>query len=407
MSKSKSKPKASVKVPEKKIAYIPEKRSKKRDIIVLLIALLQFVGVFICANAPFEKENIGSQNFYVEYERAIVREVLEENVDIDTEIENIHRGTQALLVEIMSGQYKGGYAEVLNYMGALYDTYAKVGTRMTLSIRTSVDEEPSFAVYDYDRSTMIYVVIAAFVLVTVLVGGKIGVKSLFSLLLSLVCIIWILIPLLMKGFPTIITIWLICVFITVFTFVLIDGISRKTIPAILGTISGVLIATLFALAAGALSHIDGLKLAEIEPLYQARFQGTPVQLRGLFAGGVIIAALGAVMSATIRISSAMTELVIVNPSLSRKELMRRGMNIGRDTIGTMLNTLILAFVGSGFTMMMVLWSYDIPYQQLLASPYLSLELIHGVAGSVGVILAVPLTAWFSSMMLRREVKAGG
>ena len=125
-------------------------------------------------------------------------------------------------------------------------------------------------------------------------------------------------------------------------------------------------------------------------------QDSPLKLRGIFAAGVMVAALGAVMDVAMNISSALTELVTVNPNMTARELFKSGMNIGRDMVGTVTNTLILAFVGSGFTLMMVLWQYDIPLRQMLSSAYLSLEVINGAAGSLGVVLTVPLTALISS-----------
>ena len=108
-------------------------------------------------------------------------------------------------------------------------------------------------------------------------------------------------------------------------------------------------------------------------------------------GGILIAALGAVNDVAMSISSAMNELIRVNPELSRKQLLRSGMNIGRDMVGTMTNTLILALAGSSLVAMIYYTSLGPTWKELMSSAFLAIELVQALASSVGVILAVPVT----------------
>ena len=126
----------------------------------------------------------------------------------------------------------------------------------------------------------------------------------------------------------------------------------------------------------------------------------------LLVGGIVISALGAVMDVTMGIASSLSEVHAANPELSRRELFRSGMNIGRDMVGTMTNTLILAFLGSGFTLILYLYSLGLSPRQLLSSAYVSLEVVSGVASSVGVILSIPLTALITAEVFTREKKSG-
>ena len=163
---------------------------------------------------------------------------------------------------------------------------------------------------------------------------------------------------------------------------------------------------LFGLLAQGLTRIDGLRIDDVEPLLQLRQTGTPIGLRGLLVGGIVISALGAVMDVTMGIASSLSEVHAANPELSRRELFRSGMNIGRDMVGTMTNTLILAFLGSGFTLILYLYSLGLSPRQLLSSAYVSLEVVSGVASSVGVILSIPLTALITAEVFTREKKSG-
>ena len=91
-------------------------------------------------------------------------------------------------------------------------------------------------------------------------------------------------------------------------------------------------------------RVDGLRIDDVEPLLQLRQTGTPIGLRGLLVAGVVISALGAVMDVAMSISSALTEVHTVAPDRDGRALFRSGMNIGRDMVGTMTNTLILALL---------------------------------------------------------------
>ena len=199
--------------------------------------------------------------------------------------------------------------------------------------------------------------------------------------------------------------FLVCVYITVVSFVILGGTARKSLCAMLGTVAGTGLALLFALLAQALCRVDGLRITEVEPLLQLRQTGTPIGLRGLLVAGVVISALGAVMDVAMSISSALEEVHEANPELGFGRLFRSGMNIGQDLVGTMTNTLILAFLGSSFTLILYLYSLGLSRYQLLPSAYLAMEVISGVSSSIGMILAIPLTAAVSALWLDRRKKA--
>ena len=131
-----------------------------------------------------------------------------------------------------------------------------------------------------------------------------------------------------------------------------------------------------------------------------------IQIGDLLVGGILIAALGAVNDVAMSISSAMNELIAVNPGLTRRELFRSGMNIGRDMVGTMTNTLILALVGGSFVMIIYLTSLEPSFPQLMSSAYFSVELVQALASSAGVILAVPLSVAAGTALFAGRRKHG-
>ena len=159
-------------------------------------------------------------------------------------------------------------------------------------------------------------------------------------------------------------------------------------------------------------RIDGYKMYTAEPTIEALLQirqgqdpSAALQIGDLLVGGILIAALGAVNDVAMSISSAMNELIAVNPNLSRKELFKSGMNIGRDMVGTMTNTLILALAGSSFVLMIYLSSLEPSFSQLMSSTFFSVEMVQALSSSIGVILAVPFSVLIGMLLFGHTKKA--
>ena len=374
---------------------------QKNRVSCLVLAAALVLFIVVRAIAVPEEDNGSQAAEYAEYENGVITAVLTDNTFTDPAADNALRGEQLLLAEVKTGQYKGETLQVYGYVGPLYGGQLKVGDGATLLISTYADGSHVATVYEYNRLPALAVIVAMFLIATVAVGGKVGAKSLVALAMTLVCLFWILIPLLMKGAPTLLTVFLVCAYITVVTMVILGGVQRKTVCAALGTIAGTALALLFGLAAHSLARVDGLRLTDVEPLLQLRQTGTPLGLRGLLVGGIVISALGAVMDVAMSIASALTEVHTVAPNRNTRELFRSGMNIGRDMVGTMTNTLILAFLGSGFALIIYLYSLGLSPYQLISSSYLTIEVVSSISSSIGVILSVPLTALISSVILTR------
>ena len=359
--------------------------------LVLAVVLAVLGGLFIAAHpaqtpAPEAEE-------YMEYENAVVEQILSDSTEADPVSEDHFRGSQSLIVRVKTGRYAGQQMLAENTVGPIYGTPMAVGDGVTVGLSTYADGTVRCYIYEYDRFPGLLMVVAAFLLVTVLVGGKVGLKSLVSLGLTVAALLFVLLPLLLRGWPTIPTTFLIAVLVTAATFVILGGVERKTVCACLGTLAGIALATAFGLTAQWLLRIDGYRQEYAEALLQLRQTGeSGIGISGLVTAGVIVSALGAVMDVAMSISSAVQELTRVNPELTAKALLKSGMNIGRDMVGTMTNTLILAILGSGLTLIVYIYSLGLQPWQLLSSAYMSLEAISAVASSIGVMLAVPLTA---------------
>ena len=371
----------------------------KWTVVILLAAAVIFVAARICLAPSYDESGGNEAAEFAEYDTGTVIEILSDSTEQDEASDGAYRGDQLMLVKMTSGRYKGETLQVYNFVGPLYGAPLKAGDSAVLIVSTYADGSHNATVYEYNRTLALAAVIALFVVATVLVGGKTGAKSLIGLIITLICLFWLLLPMLMKGFPTLLTVFLICTYVTIVSFTILGGVSKKTVCASLSTVCGIAIALVFALAAQGLARIDGLRLADVEPLLQLRQTGTPIGLRYLLVGGIVISALGAVMDVAMSIASALSEIHLVDPELGPKDLFKSGMNIGRDMVGTMTYTLILAFIGSSFVVVIYLYSIGLQPYQLLSSSYLAIEVISGISSSIGVILSVPITAFISAYII--------
>lgn len=381
-------------------------RVRLRKMLPTAILLLAAVIIFLLARswaAPEPEEGLPASE-YAEYESCRVLTVLADSTQADPTADGGYRGDQLMLVEVTSGQYAGKTLQVYNYVGPLYGEPLEEGDGAVLIISTYADGSFVGTVYEYDRAMPLAIVVGLFLIAAIAVGGKTGSKSLVGLVLTLGCLFFVLIPALLKGAPTLPTVFFTCAYIAVVSLAILGGVSRKTLCAMLGTVSGTALALLFGLLAQAIVRIDGLRLDDVEPLLQLRQQGSEIGLRGLLVGGVVISALGAVMDVTMGIASSLAEVRAANPEMNRWQLFRSGMNIGRDMVGTMTNTLILAFLGSSFTLIMYLYTIGLSYHQLTSSPYLSIEIVSGISSSIGVILSIPLTALICAVFYTNKRK---
>ena len=380
-------------------------KSNSKSLWISVVALLALLGLFAgLFSYTWEQETTDPvADAASSYETAVVTQVLSDNTSMDETAENAWRGEQKLLVEITGGKYEGETFLVDNAVGILTDYGpVKVGDRVVVHISTYSNGTTMTTIYTPNREWTVYLILGLFVLVTVLVGGKTGAKSILGLVLTIVVLICVYLPLLAKGWAPISTAFLLCSAVCIACFIILDGCSRKVLCACLGTVAGMALAMLFGILAQRLLQIDGYQGEYADALYNERITGTPFQIRGLVVAGVIISSLGAVMDVAMSISSALKELKAVNPQLTGKELWKSGMNIGRDMVGTMTNTLILAILGSSLMMILYIYSMNLSWNQFVSSSFVAIEVVSSIASAMGVILAVPLTTLAGAVIFSKE-----
>ena len=360
---------------------------------VLVITALLCFGMPKISNA-LKPESPFTQAFAV----GIVEEVLEEDLSPDPVVQGRYRGTQKLRVKILEGKYKDTEFEVYNTLSSLHSNFAYKGLKAVFTLRESGGKTAVW-LYNLKRDSHVFALLGLFFAALILLGRGQGLKSAWGLVVTCVLIVTVLIPALFAGFPPVpVSIGLVSI-MTIVSFILISGFTRKTYTAIAGTVSGITIAGIISAIVSYSAQLSGVNMEGGEQLLNLA-PDYNLKLDGLLFTSILIASLGAVMDVSMSIASSMQEMLAVNPRLSKKELFRSGLTVGKDITGTMSNTLILAFAGSSLPLVMMIWGYSMSFTQFINIPRIVIEVMHGISGSIGIIAAVPCTALAALFVLR-------
>ena len=367
-----------------------------KTLIVTLLLLLTFTGCVSDIEAVVDKDI---------YPGRIVDITSDYLTETDTSGGAYQQRIQEADVRLLSGPYEGQTVQVINTMDQILAYDIELIENRQIYVMMEYNEDGSINhgfVYRYRRDIYLYVLIGIFFALMVLIGGWEGFRTLITLGLTLVGVYYMLIGISRGGDPILLSV-IVCIVVTVVTMFLIAGFNTKAVTAIIGTLGGVLISGIIAVWISNHAVLTGLGTQEAQMLVFS--QGT-VEFdfgRILFAS-ILLGTLGAVMDVCISISSAINEITEANPFMLRMDLFRAGMNIGRDIMGTMANTLILAYVGSSIFLILVFFMNDIPYFDIINMDSVATEIVRAIGGTVGLILCIPLTAYVGAVLEKRSYR---
>jgi len=376
---------------------------KKQLNILLWIFIFFIVSSLFYYFIIYTRNNaVNDQN--ISYVRAKVLEIIDSDLTEEGYIPGVYIGTQELKIEILSGEFKGQKLILTNsrlHGDLVYDVVAEDGMEIVLAVREREGQSSSFGVDTYARDKVLYILIFLFIFVLIGVGRIKGLMALISLIITGLLIVFFMLPLMFKGYSPIL-LAIITAFVVIFlSLMLIGGFNKKSLAAIIGTTAGVVIAGIISLISGRLAHLTGITGEASEQLIYI-VGSFPINIKGIMFAGIIISSLGAVMDVGMSIASVVFEIHRKVPRLSKAELFKSGMNVGRDIMGTMANTLILAFAGCSLSIMILLMAYNMPYFRAINLNTVSTEIIQGLSGSIGLILTVPITSFISAIFIENR-----
>jgi uncharacterized membrane protein len=308
---------------------------------------------------------------------------------------------QLVHVEILEGPLKGMDAVITNEMtdNPAFNVAVEPGQEIVLSMVTENGGKPEFNIADYHRAPVLCWLLVVFLVVFLAFGGKNGLKSLAGLVISVLLIALVLLPLSMSGVNPLLTAIFICLVATSTSMLLVAGFSKKAAAAILGTVGGVIIAGIAAQIVIVMAPLTGLSSEEAQILRGSVLNQPPAFYSGLLAAGMLIGALGVIMDVGISVASAVQEVAKTGENLTASQLYQSGMNVGRDIMGTMTNTLILAYTGSALPLLLL--AAQMPSIKLLNLDLVATEIASALSGSLGLVCTIPLTALAAAKLMSK------
>lgn len=363
---------------------------KRHQVLVLLLILLIS---FIILPAPAFAQGVEDMTDKT-VRGKILQITKDESIQQQPSYDDYEIHYYQVMIRVLSGEYKDEIIEAQHVVDERMVYKLEVDEGDEVLIYLEVDEFgeliTAYIAEIYRQKYLLYLLIF-FLLTLTIFGGIKGLKTIFTLAITGLAVFKLLLPGLMAGYNPIILTVVISAGITAITLIIISGWNKKTAAAIIGTTGGVLAAGIIALLFGTLSKLTGLGEQEAQMLMFIP-QTTGFDFQGLLFAGIIIGALGAVMDVGMSISSSMNEIRSIKPDIKSKDLINAGMNVGRDIMGTMSNTLILAYAGASLPLLLLFFAHEIPMYEFINWETISTEILRALAGSIGLILTIPLTA---------------
>lgn len=365
-----------------------------RKFIIMLFTMLAFI---IPANADST-----SHDMELPSESGVVESILYEDTPSLQQGDNSVK--QIVKIKVLTGQYKGLERDIDNMLtgNPAYDIPLKKGDHVVLHVEKNSPnvvsaDDIDFFIADLKRDNTLIFITAFFFLCLVIVGRKKGVASLISIAATICLMFFVLMPLILQGFSPIISAVLVSALSTIITVYLVGGFNAKSTSAVLGTMLSLIFAALLSMGVIYFARLTGFAGEENMFLYSAH---STLNFKGILAASMIIAALGALMDTSVSIASTINEIYETNKNLTIKQLFISGMNVGRDIIGTMSNTLILVYLGSSLSL--VLLSNNIDIQKFFNLNQVATEISSALIGSIAILMCVPITAIISAYLIKQQ-----
>ena len=389
---------------------------KKFCTLIIFIFLLNLsFGLFVSAKA-YSDELSSDKDMRRHYSQAMEdtdyiifkAKVLEIEYDDTNEKRNVSLEAdiryQHLKVEILDGNHKGEILTIRHTIERIMPGYYIFKPGDKLLIRATEDSSGTLEtvkIQEKVRDTQVYLIVGLFVVLLLIIGGFNGLKTLLSLIIAVAMIFFGYIPLIIRGVNPILASLGISIPVVIITLVIISGRNIKTLAAIIGTSLGVIISGILAFVFGNFAHLTGLADdSSISLAYIPQFRN--LDYKGILFGTILIGAIGSIMDVAISIASALYEISTLDKNITGKNMIISGMNIGKDMMGSMSNTLILAYVGTTLHLIILFIVYKIRFIEIINLDSIATEIIRAMAGSIGLIITIPVTVVIGTAIYKNK-----
>lgn len=323
------------------------------------------------------------------------------------EAEGKYYRTQHLTLRILEGPFKDEvypaeeFIDAANYADiALY----RAGDTVEAFIAQTEDGVVDYvSVHTLVRAPYAVALAVIFLILLAIVGRLKGIKTIAALIFTVSAVVFVLVPLIANGYNAIVSASLVCIVVTLVTMLTVGGFNTKSLAAILGTAGGLVCAAVITLIFSAMMRISGIDTSAVEMLMMAN-TNVVFNYQGILTAGILISCIGAVMDVGMSIASSLNEMHKIDPAIDQRRLYHAGVSVGRDIIGTMANTLILAYTGGAIMMMVAWYVYGVSYADMLNKGFIIIEVAKSLCGSIGMVMTIPLTAFIASRLICADKK---
>ncbi|MFO7971090.1 MAG: YibE/F family protein [Myxococcota bacterium] len=318
----------------------------------------------------------------------------------------VKTGEQHLVLEIKNGPFEGRVFDAENQLLGQMDRDKIFAVEDTAFVVLTLDKESNVVFVNPQEHYRIGIeifLLCIFALLLIIFGGFTGIKALLSFLFAALVIWKILIPFLLKGWDPIgITLVITGVLCASIIF-LVAGVNKKGATAFCGCFAGILTSCGMAYYFTHALHLHGAVMPFAETLLYSGFGH--LDLTKIYIAAVFIACSGAVMDLGVDVAASMNEVVEKHPSISRLDLIKSGLNVGRAVAGTMTTTLLLAYSGGFITLLMAFMARGVPLSSTFNIIYVAAEVLKTIVGSFGLITVAPFTAFVGGFILVKGKQA--
>jgi len=314
------------------------------------------------------------------------------------------KGYEKIKVELTSGKDNGKLVVVENpiYIEGHLNLDLKKGNRVILAEDLNeVDGSRVYYFTDRDKRGGLIATSLIFVLLTLLIAKFRGFRALVALGVVVGLIFFMFVPLITKGYSPIMLAIVVSLVSSTVTILFMTGKNRRGIPAIIGSVGGTFVAGLISYIFSNTMGITGY--STVEALNAASYL-QKINMKELVSAGILLGSMGAVMDVAMSISSSLQEINTHHPEIEVKELFYSGINIGKDIIGTMINTLVLAYIGSSLLQVIMIHLQDMSSMRVFNYEFIVVEFLRAFCGSIGILIAVPLTSFVAAELIPKKKK---
>lgn len=379
------------------IKNIPGTRKKAdRKEYVFILVFLALIAILVWMPTGFEKQ------IYLNAEGVCATVV---SADNDSRYFNglIKQGGQICSIRVETGSHRGETTSGQNlYTGKMeFDKDFVPGDIAWVLLEfDGAGNIVDATMVDHFRIHYEVLLVFVFAILLVIVSGFTGIRTLLSFAFALLSIWKILIPCMLHGTNPILAALVVGNLITIVTLLLVAGFTPKAYAAIAGSVVCSLFTCLLAVMLGDVFKIHGAVMQWSESLLYAGYEKLDLTL--IFQSGIYLACSGAILDLAIDISAALDEIIKNNPLVTRSELIRSGLTIGKSVVGSQTTTLLLAYMGSYISIMMVYMAQGTPMLNILNTKMIASEILHTFIGCIGLVLVSPLTSFICGMFFRRK-----